>query len=222
MGVPKLHESGIKKLADQEVVKRVMAGEKELFEILMRRHNQKLYRIIRGYIIQEEEVLDVMQETYLKAFYKLDGFRLDAEFSTWLIRIGINEALQWLRKNKRIIHMEDAKISQLHESQRAGIDHASPESRLINNELNLLLTKSIDRIPETYRVVFIMSEVEQMSQAEIATALDISVSNVKVRLHRAKKLIKEELFSHSNAASVLEFGSRRCDQLVDDVMKMIL
>jgi RNA polymerase sigma factor (sigma-70 family) len=222
MGATKIDSSVTIKLTNQEVAKRVIAGEKELFEILMRRYNEKLYRVIRGYINREEEILDVMQETYLKAFYKLDSFRLDSEFSTWLIRIGINEALQWIRKNKRTIHMEDDKIKQLHDTQSFVTNVVNAESGMINRELNNLITKSIDCIPEMYRIVFIMAEVEDMSQTEIAETLDITISNVKVRLHRAKKLIKEELFNHTQLSSVLEFGNSRCDRLVDFVMKSIL
>jgi RNA polymerase sigma factor (sigma-70 family) len=220
MGIMKLNEAGTKKLTDPEIVKRVISGEKELFEILMRRHNQKLYRIVRGYINREEEILDVMQETYLKTYHKLYSFKLDSLFSTWLIRIGINEALQWLRKNKRNVNMEEDKIRHIHESSM-NEDSATPETRMTNAELNALITRSIDNIPEIYRIVFIMSEVENMSQAEIADSLQISVSNVKVRQHRAKKLIKEEMFKLSKATSVFEFGNSKCDIVVNCVMNNV-
>ena len=101
MGLLKLENFSTVRITDNEVIKRILLGEKELFEILMRRYNQTLYRVIRGYTSSESDIEDIMQEAYLKAYEKLDQFRGGSTFSTWLIRIGMNEALQKLRKKSR-------------------------------------------------------------------------------------------------------------------------
>lgn len=218
MGLVKTQQV-FKRLSDNEVVSRVLEGERELFEILMRRHNQMLFRVIRGYVRQEEDVMDIMQEAYLKAFSKLEGFKGEAGFSTWLIRIGINEALQFLRKNKKVIRMDAYEIK---ENTCFGNEVKRPDQSVMNKELGNLITMALDNIPEKYRVVFILSEIEQMPQAETAVCLNISVNNVKVRLHRAKNLLKDKLLHYTHDPSLLEFGSTKCDRIVENVMSRIL
>lgn len=213
------HSTG--NIPDTEVIKRILDGEKELFEILLRRYNQTLYRVIRSYIQSENDVEDVMQNAYIKAFQKLVQFRGDATFSTWLIRIGINEALQHIRKNKRNPgangHDEDlTKILQLPET-----DKMNPEKHMIKHEIQLLVEKAIDRLPEKYRIIFMLHEVEGAKNSEIANCLNLSDSNVKVRLHRAKNLLKEEFYKLSSEAPVFEFGNSRCDRIVYNVMNNI-
>ena len=209
-------------LTDNQIIRRVISGEKEIFEILMRRYNQTLYRVVRGYMHDKNDVRDIMQETYLKAFNKIDQFRLDASFSTWLIRIGINEALQWLRRNKKNIQMNA--VSNLNNGfeQINYTRFNTPESTVINHEMKILLEKAISQIDEKYRIVFILCEVEKLSRQKVADCLDISLSNVKVRLHRAKNLIKTQLLKLSNDASIFEFGNSKCDRIVENVLKHII
>lgn len=211
------------RITDYDVVERIINGEKELYEILLKRYNQTLYRVVRGYL-KDDEAEDVMQEAYIKAFRNLHQFRgQTAAFSTWLIRIGINEALQYLRKKKRhqVVHVfgnnksPDELIS-LHTSVKM-----NPEQQLINNEGRLLIERAIEQLPEKYRIVYILREVEGMKNPEIADCLEISESNVKVRFHRAKELMKEKLLKSSSDISILGFGNRRCDNIVKKVMGQI-
>lgn len=204
---------------DAEVVARVLSGEKELYELLMRRHNQKLYRAVRSYLREETEVEDAMQDAYLLAYEKLYQFRNDALFSTWLIRIGINVALGKLRENKRFapatlpVDGQDNITMLLNQA-----NFMNPENLAIRKEVKQLLEKAIDGIPEKYRIIYTLREVEGMSVNEITQCLDISESNVKVRLHRAKAMLKESLFKLAINREVFEFGFKRCDAIVESVM----
>ncbi|MEC7752997.1 MAG: RNA polymerase sigma factor [Bacteroidota bacterium] len=207
------------KLTDTEVIGRILSGEKELFEILMRRYNQTLYRVVRGYIVSESEVEDIMQEAYLKAYLKLDEFRGNSAFSTWLIRIGMNEALQKLRKRKQAMFIEAAGTTD--HTHKIVAPEPGPEKKVIGGETRAILEQTIDRLPEKYRLVFILHELEGTPRQEIARLLDLSDSNVKVRLHRAKKLLKDDLLKQSMTSAVFEFGNSRCDRVVSAVMNKI-
>lgn len=207
-------------LSDMDVVKRVLAGEKELYELLMRRYNQKLYRVIRAYLKDECDTEDALQNTYLKAYEKLHQFSGNAQFSTWLIRIGINEALGWLRKN------EASGCRQTVQSKLPGglmpelsdTKTMNPETKMIQQEMQQILEKAIDALPPKYKIVYMLKEVEDMSTSEVTASLQISESNVNVRLHRAKSLLKESLYELSASKAVFVFGLRRCDILVESVM----
>lgn len=205
------------RIADREVVMRILGGEKELFEILMRRYNQTLYRVIRSYVKTAEQTEDLMQETYLKCYRKLEQYHADASFSTWLIRIAINEALQHIRKNRKApfdhYSSDDPKIIQL-----KATPQMEPDKQYQRNELKLLIESAVDQLPEKYKVVFVLHEAEGMSHEEIANCLNLSNSNVKVRLHRAKNQLKEELFKQADGLPIYEFGNAKCDRMVAQVM----
>jgi len=210
------------KLDDAVIVHRIVEGEKELFEILLRRHNQRLFRVIRSYLKDTDEIQDVMQNTYLKAFDKLFQFQGNSSFSTWLIRIGINEALLRLKDMKRgktiYLHNQDVKEASLNEirDQQPG-----PEAVIIRREGKQLLEQAIDKLPEKYRIVYILREVEGLPVSEVCESLGLTESNLKVRLHRAKALLKDSLFQLSVTSDVFAFGNKRCDAVVNFVMTAI-
>lgn len=211
------------KLKETEITKRILGGEKQLYEILVRRNNQKLYRVIRSYLKDEAEIEDVMQNTYIKGYVKLSQFKSEASFSTWLIRIGINEALARIKdKGKLFRFMElsndtgERKILEIPDSKQL-----NPQEKMIRKEAKELLEDAIDRLDLKYRTVYILKEVEEMSIAEIAVALDLTVSNVKVRLHRAKAMLKEQLYELTINNEVFEFGFGRCDRITENVMNAI-
>jgi RNA polymerase sigma factor (sigma-70 family) len=217
----RLNEYRSTQLDDVEVVKRVVAGETALFEILMRRYNQTVFRVIRSYLRDDDEVQDAMQNTYLKAFDKLFQFQGHSSFSTWLIRIAINEALlrlKDLKKNNVIFLHPDTLphdtplINQIPDKQM------NPEKAIIRQEARQLLEQAIDQLPEKYRVIYILKEVEGLENTEIEQSLGITDSNIKVRLHRAKKLLKDSLFQLTSKGQVFEFGNTRCDAVVAGVM----
>lgn len=210
-------------LEDSVIVKRVIAGEKNLFEILLRRYNQTLFRVIRSYLKDQDEVQDAMQNTYLKAFDKLFQFQGNASFSTWLIRIGINEALQRLNDLNRgkvvfLNHYTDVNtdlVNQIPDKQM------NPEKSIIRQEARRLLEHAIDKLPEQYRIVYVLKEVEGLDNFQIQESLGLTESNIKVRLHRAKKLLKESLLESTSKGDVFEFGNSRCDSVVEFVMNRI-
>jgi RNA polymerase sigma-70 factor (ECF subfamily) len=219
MKTVRLNDAVASQIDDLTVVRRVIAGEKELFEILMRRHNQTLYRVIRGYLRDEDEVRDAMQNAYMKAFDKLQQFQGHSAFSTWLIRIGINEALLRLKAIERgkVIYLPvgTETLNRIPDKQ------INAERVIIRQETQQLLERAIDRLPEKYRVIYMMKEVEGLSNQEIAECLGLTESNVKVRGYRAKTILKDTLLEMSSGGNVFEFGNTRCDGIVSFVMSAI-
>ncbi len=211
------------KIKEADVIKRILGGEKELFEILVRRNNQKLYRIIRSYLKDDTEIEDVMQNSYLKAFTKLYQFKLESSFSTWLIRIGINESLARLKEKGKLYHLNvpsgTAQSNTILEI--PDYKQLNPQDKMIRNEAKQLLENAIDHLDIKYRTVYIMKEVEAMSLKEIAIALGLTIANVKIRLHRSKEMLKVTLYDLTNDKNVYEFGFSRCDRVTENVMTMI-
>lgn len=211
-------------LSDSEIIRRILSSrEKELYELLLRRNNQTLFRVIRSYMKNIGDIEDVMQNTYLKAYEKLDQFQHSSKFSTWLIKIGINEALAALQKRGKIRSIElgasqqQANATHIMRKQ----EHLSPERKVLQQEARQFIEKAIDQLDPKYKVVFMMKEVEGMSIQEVADCLDLSTSNVKVRLHRAKTMLQETLLELHLNKDVFEFGFNKCDNLVKRVMEKI-
>jgi len=211
------------KIKETEVIKRILGGEKELYEILVRRNNQKLYRIIRSYLKDEAEIEDVMQNSYLKAFTKLYQFKLESSFSTWLIRIGINESLARLKVKEKLYHLNEHSVNYKSNTVIEIPDNTelNPQDKMIRNEAKQLLENAIDHLDLKYKTVYVMKELEEMSLKEVAIALDLTIANVKIRLHRSKEMLKEKLYEISNDKNIFEFGFSRCDRITENVMKLI-
>ena len=208
-------------LTDGDVVRRVLAGEKAFYEILMRRHNQRVYRAVRSYITDTDDVQDVMQEAYVKAYTNLEKYRHEAAFSTWLVRIAINEALQRLKRIRRTRTHVDPDLRSDDLLQLPDTSMKDPEQHRIQRESGAQLERAVDSLPEAYRTVYMLREVEEMSVHEVSAALNISESNVKVRLHRAKALLKEALYEQHVGSAAFPFGNAHCDRLVAAVMARI-
>ncbi|MEO8934751.1 MAG: RNA polymerase sigma factor [Xanthomarina sp.] len=211
------------KIDESALIKRIVAGEKELYEVLVRRNNQKLYRVIRSYLKDDPEIKDIMQDTYVKAFNKLYQFKLEATFSTWLIRIGINESLVRLKEKGKLFHLntysnnlKSHTILEIPDSKQL-----NPQENMIRLEAKQLLENAIDSLDTKYKTVYMMKEVEEMSLKEISMVLDLTVSNVKVRVHRSKEMLKEKLFEVTKDKDIFEFGFSRCDRITGKVMKSL-
>jgi len=218
------YEAPTASLSDAEVVERVIGGETSLFEILMRRHNQRVYRVARSVVRDEGEAEDVMQQAYINAFVHLKQFERRAQFSTWLTRITLYEALARRRKKRPeeslSMHDED-----LHEAAEAQLSSAaaSPERQAYGRELARLLEEAVDALPETYRAVFMLREIEGLSTAETAEGLGVGEEAVKTRLHRAKAMVRGTLTGRLGAAApqAFQFHAVRCDRVVDVVLTEI-
>lgn len=206
--------------SDTEIIDKILSGSTPLFEVLMRRYNQRLFRIQRSYISDEEAIKDTLQLTYIKAFENLDSFRGDAQFSTWIIRIAINEALKYINRQKRYSNLHLVDENRPMNEHTINTDN-TPEDHAIQNDFKILLEKIVDTLPPKYRSVYIMREVEQMDTRETAECLDLTQSNVKVRLHRAKQMVQDELEKNVSDTEIFNFLGERCDRLVFNVMHLI-
>jgi RNA polymerase sigma-70 factor (ECF subfamily) len=209
-------------LSDEEIVARVRAGELALYEILMRRHNQQAYRAVRSILRDESEVEDVVQEAYLSAYRHLAEFEGRARFSTWLVRIAINAALDRRRRRARLVVLEPGEEDRL-EARRGppgGGDGDDPERLTARRELARLLERAIDTLPEPFRVVYVLRDVDGMSTQETAESLALEVTTVKTRLHRARALLRDRLHQNVDRAALeaFPFGAERCDRLVAAVL----
>lgn len=204
-------------LSDNQVIERILSGSTSLFEVLMRRYNERLFRIQRSYVSDEEAVKDTLQQTYLKAFKSLDSFRGDAKFSTWITRIAINEALKYLDKQNRFTKIHDLNEG-VPDNDFTVDNHNTPEKDMIQRDFQTLLEDAVDQLSPKYRSVYMLREVEQINTKETADCLDISRSNVKVRLHRAKKMVRRELERKVADTDIFNFRGEHCDRMVLRVM----
>ena len=210
-------------LPDSEIVRRVRAGDRALFEVLMRRHNQRVYRAARAVVKDETEVEDVMQQAYVNAFTHLHQFEERSEFSTWLTRIVLNEA--FARRHKL----------QSSASIRASVDDRGafmetmrspdpdPERQAYAQELRRVLEEAVDELPEHYRTVFMLRDIEGLSTSETSVGLGVGEEAVKTRLHRARAMIRRAVSSRLGvvAPGAFQFLAPRCDRVVAAVLERI-
>ncbi len=211
-----LERARIEGWSDEEIVARVLEGEVALFELIMRRYNQRLYRVARAILRDDSEAEDVMQDAYVRAYQHLSQFQGRARFSTWLTRIAIHEALARVRRRQRWPESLEPEESSMPSLSSAAPD---PEYRASSSELQQLLEAAILKLPEAYRTVLVLRDVEEMSTAETAEAMGLSEENVKVRLHRAHGMLRRALFERVGASSTTAFlfNAARCDRVVSNV-----
>ncbi len=209
-------------LRDEEVVARVLAGETALFEILMRRYNQRLYRASRVILRDDGEAEDVMQDAYVRAYQHLNQFAGKAAFSTWLTRIAIHEALARKRRRGRMEELDafpaNGDVMSILKSSAP-----TPETGAAQAEMRRILEEAVDRLPEAYRTVVVLREVEEMSVAETAESLGVTDAVVKTRLHRAHAMLRKQLYDRTRggAANLYQFHAVRCDRVVKAVFDRI-
>jgi len=209
-------------LRDEEVVARVLAGETALFEILMRRYNQRVYRVSRAILRDDAEAEDVMQDAYVRAYEHLGQFAGRAAFSTWLTRIAIHEALARKRRRGRMEEL-DALPANGDSMSILKSSAPTPEAGTAQAEARQLLEEAIEHLPENYRTVVVLREVEEMSVAETAQSLGVTDAVVKTRLHRAHAMLRKELYTRARgrAADLYQFHAVRCDRVVKAVFEKI-
>ena len=213
------------KLTDPELAQRISAGDKQAFELLMRRHNQILYRTARSILKDEAEAEDAVQEAYLLAYRGMSGFRGDAKLSTWLVRIVVNEAIGRARRRRR-----GAQIIQLSGETREDSEAAEgnmnetlpeqPEAAAERAQTRQLLESKIDELPDAFRTVFVLRALEELSVEESAAALGIPEATVRSRFFRARGLLREALSKEIDLAygDAFAFAGARCDRIVAGVM----
>jgi len=201
---------------DEDIVARVLGGETALFELLMRRHNQRLYRVARGIVGDDAEAEDVTQEAYVRAFQHLGQFAGRARFSTWLTRIAVHEASARRRRRGRHIDVEESMPALISTA-------AGPEQLAADQELGRAIEAAMDALPAVYGAVFMLREVEGLSTAETAACLEINEETVKTRLHRARALLRNHITARIGAAAreSFQFAGARCDRTDAAVMARI-
>ncbi|ELR69655.1 RNA polymerase sigma-70 factor [Fulvivirga imtechensis AK7] len=199
--------------SDNAIIRRIVNGSKHEFELLIRRFNQQLFRIGVAYLKDEHDVQDAMQSAYLKAYEKLPSFRAESTFSTWLIRIMINECLLLIRKNERQEPQQNHDYLETYEPDGA--------QALITTEMKEILEKAILTLPEKYRAVYIFRALNEYSTLDTAEYLGLTTENVKVRFHRAKQLLKDEILKQTGTIEAFSFLGKRCEKLTQAMMKMI-
>ncbi len=210
-------------LTDEEVVGRVLAGETALYEVVMRRYNQRLYRVAVSILRNDGEAEDVIQDAYVRAYTHLHQFEHRAKFSTWLTRIAVHEALARLRGRVRFESIEGTDEGEGQSMRWLKSNKADPEQTASRAEMNGVLERAISSLPDPYRLVFVLRDVEEMSTAETAEALGLTEDNVKTRLHRAHAMLRKQLYVQAglNASNVLPFHAPRCDRVVKGVLQRI-
>jgi RNA polymerase sigma-70 factor (ECF subfamily) len=208
-------------LSDEQIVERVLAGEPLLFEIIMRRYNQRLYRAARAILGDEAEAEDVMQEAYVRAYEHLAQFGGRARFSTWLTKIAVHEALARARRRRRFESMDAGSDAEEFLAEPA---HApDPERSASDREIHRIVEDAVEALPESFRAVFVLRAVEEMSVAETAECLDLPEETVKTRLFRARARLQKEIHRRTTAAvpQVYAFHLSRCDRVVAAVLERI-
>jgi RNA polymerase sigma-70 factor (ECF subfamily) len=206
---------------DEEIVRQVLAGQPALYELLMRRHNERLYRTARAITRDEREAEDVMQQAYVNAFANLRQFYGRARFATWLTRIAVNEALARVRQRGRYEPFDDDATSAEAALQSAAPQN--PERAAATGELRELLEWAIDGLPDGAREVFVLREVEGLSTAETAASLGVSEDVVKTRLSRARATLRHVLFERTGAkaSDAFRFYRPRRDRIVAAVLARV-
>ena len=201
------------------------AGDVDLFEVLMRRYNQKLYRAARSVFPHDpSEAEDVVQDAWVRAFEHLDQFEGRAQLSTWLVRITLHEAWARARKRRR---QRAASLEESAPGEETAMELATPgpdpEKDASALEMRAILENAVAALPETYRTVFVLRSIEDMSTEETAECLDLSLDAVKTRLHRARGLLRRELLARAgtSVAPLYSFAGARCDRIVASVLARV-
>lgn len=215
-------------LDDAELARRISASDQAAFEMLMRQHNSKLFRVARSILKDDAEAEDALQDAYLDAYRHMGEFRGGARLGTWLVRIVINHSLMRLRKQKRHRVVVSFNAGNATEPDRIEADVAddkaeSPPHTAMRAELRRMLERRIDQLPVAFRTVFVMRDVEDMTVQETADCLSIPSATVRTRLFRARALLREALARDMDVATgdVFGFAGDRCDRIVARVIARV-
>ena len=208
--------------SDGEIVRQVLDGNAAMFELLMRRYNERVYRAARAIVRDEHEAEDVMQQAYVNAFTHLRQFNGSARFSTWLTKIAINESLARVRRRGRYEEFDDERSNV--EPFMSSTPADNPERQAFATELRGLLEWAIDTLPDGRREVFMLREVEGLSTLEVAESLDVSEDVVKTRLSRGRAALRRVLLERTGATApeAFRFYRPRCDRVVQQVLARIV
>lgn len=213
---------------DEQMALRIGAGDQTAFRLLMRRHNQMLYRTARSILKDDTEAEDALQDAYLLAYRAMGTFRGDAKLSTWLVRIVVNESIRRLRRRNRlarVIALDGTSETGTEAAEAKMIERPSdgPEPAAVRSQTRRLLESKIDQLPEAFRSVFILRAVEEMSVEETAAVLTIPEATVRSRFFRARGLLREALARELDFAleDAFAFAGQRCDRIIAAVLSRL-
>jgi len=209
-------------LTDEEIVARVCAGERHLFEQIMRRHNQQIYRAARAVLRDDSGTEDVMQDAYVRAYEHLREFEGRSRFSTWLTRITLHEAFARVRRRKRFDSLESIEARAENQAMPAAAVR-NPEQLASDREMHDLIENAVGSLPEEFRSVFVLRTVQGMKGADVAACLGIRETTVKTRLFRARARLQELLVAAGGSAvrGIYDFHLSRCDRVVGAVFRRL-
>ena len=218
--------TAVEAVDDLEIAARIARGDRDALRVLMRRHNQRLYRTARAILRDDAEAEDAVQEAYLLAYRSIGGFRGDAKLSTWLTRIVVNEAIARRRKHERtaeVIRMDGSPDVDASSEDGNASTPDGPERAAMRAESRAMLERQIDALPDAFRAVFLMRAVEEMPVDEVAAALDLPESTVRTRFFRARSLLREQIARDLDhrLEEVFAFAGERCDRIVARVLAQI-
>ena len=214
MNARKLPVELVGPLEDAELVRRIRGGETALFELVMRRYNQRLFRVLRALLRDEGEAEDVLQDAYVRAYSHLSQLEQPERLSSWLTHIAVHEAKARLRRRSRVVDVKEGPLHAVPSPTR------DPEQEALGRQLQRVLVAAIDELPVGYRTVFVLRDVEGMSTADVAQSLHLSEQAVKMRLHRARAALRQGLYDRVGAAAhpPFSFDGERCDRIVAGVL----
>ena len=209
---------------DDQLVAAVLKGQIDAFEKIMRRYNQRNFRIARAYIREEDEAMDVVQEAYVLAYTQLKQYQRSNRFAGWLGRIVRNEALMRLRKHKKLTYLNNDMLVDVMDETLTHATVTQPENKMANQQLGAIIEECIDSLPEDFKIVFMMRGVEQLSILETAELLGIKPETIKTRFHRARQLLQQQITNRLDVKeyTAFEFAGHRCDAIVANVMKRLV
>ena len=207
-------------LTETEIIKRVLEGQKPLYELIVRRFNAQLYKIGRAYNFNHEDTQDLMQDTYVDAYKCLAQFEKRASFKTWLMRIMLNHCYH---KKQKFSFKNETAMDSIQENLNPMFSPSSNDGQktIQSHELGQIIEHSLSKIPESYRMVFALREINGLNVAETSSLLGITESNVKVRLNRAKAMLRKEIEKSYSNEELFEFNLRYCDPFTERTMQII-
>ena len=201
-------------LDDAELVRRIRSGEPALFELVMRRYNQRLFRVLRALLRDDAEAEDVLQEAYVRAFAHLGQLERPERLASWLTHIAVHEAKTRLRRRGRVVELKEVAVRAVRS------DAIDPEQEALGRQVKAVLGSAIDELPVGYRTVFVLRELEGLSTTDVAQSLGLSEQAVKMRLHRARAALRGTLYERVGATALppFSFDGDRCDRIVTAVV----
>jgi RNA polymerase sigma-70 factor, ECF subfamily len=216
---------GLEGLSDEELVEIARQGGEKAIRLLVKRNNRRLFRVARAVVRDDAEAEDIVQETYVNAFTKLDSFRGSSRFSTWLTRIALNEALGRARKRRPAAELSELDVA---DGANGGsvimfptsLKPPGADAELARKQVRDLLEKAVDELPDAFRLVFIFRDIEEMSIEDTATQLSLKPETVKTRLHRARRLMRLAVEKQLSAtfSELFPFDGARCERMADRVV----